>query len=376
MADLLQGSLGHVVVVGGCGFLGHHIVQQLSHNVETRVSVLDLFTNRNRIDSPRISYYDCDITNLETVREIFAKTKPDVVIHTASPVFSGPQNELMYRVNVVGTDNLLKAAQEYGTRAFVYTSSASAIMGPVGTDIINADERWPVVYGDAQPEYYTTTKVLAEKAVLAANRTPATLLTCAIRPAGIFGEGDVQALPGMLTASRKGQSKFQLGPNNNLFDFTYVGNVAYAHLLAAVALMHTHKLSVAPLDSERVDGEAFFITNDQPVYFWDFARTVWREAGDKVAVDPSKIWILSTSLGLLIAGIMEWIFWIFGKTPNLDRSKVRFSAMSRYYSIDKAKKRLGYEPIVDIEEGIKRGMKDLLRREAEANAQKTDKKGQ
>jgi sterol-4alpha-carboxylate 3-dehydrogenase (decarboxylating) len=180
----------------------------------------------------------------------------------------------------------------------------------------------------------------------------------------------------MLTASRKGQSRFQLGPNENLFDFTYVKNVAHAHLLAAVGLLTTATLNITPLDTERIDGEAFFITNDSPVYFWDLARTVFREGGDTVGVDPSKIWTLSTEFALVIATIAEFVFGIFGKTPNLDRPKVRYSVMTRYYNISKAKHRLGYFPIVDLEEGIKRGVKAWLEKEAQAKTDSASKKVQ
>jgi sterol-4alpha-carboxylate 3-dehydrogenase (decarboxylating) len=279
----------------------------------------------------------------------------------------------MYKVNVDGTDNLLNVARETGVKAFVYTSSASVIMDKEN-DVINADERWPVISGKEQPEYYTHTKGLAETAVLLANRTPPTFLTCSIRPAGIFGPGDVQMLPGLLQASRKGQTKFQLGPNTSLFDFTYVENVAHGHLLGLIHLLETSKRNAAPLDDEKVDGEAFFISNGSPVYFWDFARRVWKEAGDKNALYPAKAFILGTNLALTIASILGLILGIFGKEPSLNRTKVRYSTMTRYYSIQKAQQRLGYEPIVELEEGIKRGMKDILEREAAAQKSLNEKK--
>ncbi|QDS67796.1 hypothetical protein FKW77_006884 [Venturia effusa] len=359
-----QDDLGHVIVIGGCGFVGHHIVSLLlSRHPKTTVSTLDLRTSRNRIDNPNASYHDCDITDLPALQRLFTELKPDAVIHTASPVAFGIPTSVMLKVNVEGTDNLLKAARDVGVKAFVFTSSASVVMD-AENDLINADERWPVVVGKAQPEYYTHTKGLAELAVLKANRSTDGFLTCAIRPAGIFGPGDVQLLPGLLEASRKGQSKFQLGPNTNLFDFTYVENIAHGHILALVALLHTSKLATAPLDHERVDGEAFFVTNDSPVYFWDMARRVWKEAGDKNALDPSAIWVLGTQLALTLATVMEWVMWVFGKVPNLNRAKVRYSVMTRYYSVEKAKMRLGYAPIVDLEEGIRRGVRAILESEA------------
>jgi sterol-4alpha-carboxylate 3-dehydrogenase (decarboxylating) len=200
-------------------------------------------------------------------------------------------------------------------------------------------------------------------AVLEANRSSKSFLTCAIRPAGIFGEGDVQVLPPMVKAAKAGQSRFQLGANENMFDFTYVGNVAHAHLLAAVGLLATSEMAIAPLDTEKIDGEPFFITNDQPTYFWDFAHSVYREAGATVGVDPKTVWHIGADMAITIANLAEWALWPFGKSPNLTKSRVRFSTLTRYYNITKAKQRLGYAPIVSLEEGIKRGVRDVLARE-------------
>ena len=212
---------------------------------------------------------------------------------------------------------------------------------------------------------------MGEIDVLSANRSQPNFLTCAIRPAGIMGEGDVQMLPKMLTALRKGQNKFQVGTNDNLFDFTYVENVAHGHLLAVYALLHTLKMgSTVPLDTERVDGEAFFITNGQPVYFWDFARAVWHEAGDTLPL--SSVWKLSRDLMWWIGAILEWIFFFLGRTPNLTRQQVKYSCITRYYSIDKARKRLGYAPVVDLDEGIRRGVRHILEEEDRVK----EKKGQ
>ena len=203
-------------------------------------------------------------------------------------------------------------------------------------------------------------QAIAEHAVLSANRSPSTFLTCALRPAGIFGEGDAQAIPNILKASRRGQSKFQLGNNENLFDWTYVGNVAHAHLLAVIALLQTSKMNTTPLDTERVDGEAFFITNDSPVPFWDFARAVWREGGDTAGMDLSKVWVLPADFALTIAAILERVLGVFGKKPSLQTSAVRFSTITRYYNISKAKARLGYRPIVSLEEGVKRAVSHCI----------------
>ena len=345
---------GSVLIVGGCGFLGHHIVSQIRNVPSTRISVLDLRIDRNRV--PGVAYYDGNITSPETVRNILEKVIPDVIIHTASPIVNSLNETLYRKVNVDGTRTLLECASQVpSTKAFVYTSSASVVHDNV-SDLIMADESLPVLQSPEQTELYSLTKGIADDLVRAANRKRSQMLTCSLRPAGIFGDGDVQMLPQMLKAYEEGKTRFQLGTNENLFDFTYVGNVAYAHLLAAQKLLETHHSK--PLEEERVDGEAFFITNDEPFYFWDFTHAVWAAAGDKTK--PEEIWIIPKSIGLVLATVVEWIFWVlfWGKRePSLTRKKIKFSAMTRTYCVEKAKRRLGYKPIVDMRTGISKGVK-------------------
>jgi sterol-4alpha-carboxylate 3-dehydrogenase (decarboxylating) len=181
----------------------------------------------------------------------------------------------------------------------------------------------------------------------------------------MFGEGDVQLLPPGLSAYFKGQTRVQIGTNDNLFDFTEITNVAHAHHLCLAALLATRDRldagGAAPLDHEKVDGEAFLITNDSPVYFFDFARAAWSAAGDKTEL--SQVWWLSRDVGMFIASLMEIIFSLFrlGK-PNLTRQHVQYMSMTRYFNIDKAKRRLGYVPVVKMDEGIRKGVKDALYR--------------
>lgn len=153
------------------------------------------------------------------------------------------------------------------------------------SELVNVDESTPVVRNQMQTETYRLTKAIAEDLVLAANRRhQSKMQTVSIRPAGMFGEGDVQIIPAMMKAYETGKTIFQLGRNDNLFDFTHVTNVAHAHILAAEILVRNHNLSFQSsslsLNDKRVDGEAFFITNDDPVFFWDFVRRVWAAAGE------------------------------------------------------------------------------------------------
>jgi sterol-4alpha-carboxylate 3-dehydrogenase (decarboxylating) len=118
---------------------------------------------------------------------------------------------------------------------------------------------------------------------------------------------------------------------------------------------------VVPLDHERVDGEAFIITNDSPVYFWDFARAVWRAAGNPAGTE--KVWILNRSLGITFGYVSEVISHILGRKPTLTRKGIIYSSMTRYYNITKAKAILRYKPLYTLQEGIERGVKFFLEQE-------------
>ena len=188
-----------------------------------------------------------------------------------------------------------------------------------------------------------------------------TFQTCAIRPSGIIGVGDYVVLPGVLEAYYRGQTKFQLGSNRNLFDFTDNTNVAHAHCLAAVKLHEQWKMTKLPGPDMRVDGEVFIVTNDEPRFFWDFTRRVWQIAGDKTR--PDEIVTIPRFPAMVIATMLEWVWWAIGLgEPPLSRTKVRLSCMTRYFCIDKAKKRLGYAPLISLDDALTRGVNDCKRR--------------
>lgn len=154
-------DIGKVLVIGGCGFLGHHIVTLLHSSYTCTIAVVDLHTTRNRRpDSDGVKYYNGDITSIESLLPIFQQVKPEVVIHTASPTLMGASKALYYKVNVEGTKCVIEACQKTAVTALVYTSSASVISDN-SSDLINADERWPVIPPSSQTEYYSQTKAIA-----------------------------------------------------------------------------------------------------------------------------------------------------------------------------------------------------------------------
>lgn len=158
-------SLSTVLVTGGSGGLASKILELFSQRGCKRLHSIDIRQPSHLLHG--VTYHLGDLTDVDAMRQIFHEVKPDVVIHTASPRFDTP-NHIMYKVNVEGTKNLVQIAQESGAHSFVYTSSASVISDGK-TDLENADESYPVILGDQQPEYYTHTKALAETYVLLQN---------------------------------------------------------------------------------------------------------------------------------------------------------------------------------------------------------------
>lgn len=346
-------ELGSVLVVGGCGFLGHHIVRQLLQASDvTQVTVLDLTTHLYRIDGAH--YMSGSITSSEDVMCALNTAKPNVIFHTVSPQALG-SNDQFTEVNVNGTRNLLECSQVCGfARAFVYTSSSSVVHDNY-SDLAGATEDWPVLFAPQQPEHYSHTKALAENIVLKANAV-AGIRTCVIRPAGMFGEGDRTATGNVIASAKEGNHKIQIGDNSKLFDWTYVENNADAQILAARALLRSH--TRLPPDNLRVDGEAFVITNDEPWPFWTFLRTMGAAAG--YPTKEEDIWVIPASIMWIMVLITEYLYLVFTlgrKQPRFTRAKVKYMTIHRYFDISKAKTRLCYSPKVSMEEGIARTVK-------------------
>lgn len=328
-----------VLVVGGAGFLGRHIVRQLLEHPRFRdhVRVFDL-------RDPQIPGVERAMTgDLRKAEDVVAAVEGcDVVIHvaTATPTSENAlDKELMDGVNVRGTYNVVEACRHAGVRRLVYTSSASVVF--TGEDLDGVDEA-SVPYAAKPHDHYTATKIEGERIVLAANG--ARLATCALRPSGIFGEGDTVMVPTMVRQAKAGKMKYIIGSGRNLWDLTYVGNVAQAHVQAA----------------ERLDigspaaGEAFFITNQEPVPFWQFTGDLLAGLGYE---RPSRR--LPLGLVLTIAMIFEYVIRpllspIVKLSSDFTVFRVRIVTRQRAFCGDKARRLLGYVPRVSVREGLER----------------------
>lgn len=335
-------SVDSVLLIGGSGFLGLHLIQQFYRsNTRPQIHVFDIRPLPDFIPSAfdfkpeEIIFHKGDITSPEDVANAITSGSCNVVVHSASPMH-GLDQKIYEKVNIEGTRNVVEVCKKLNIKALVYTSSAGVIFN--GQDVYNADESWPIP--EVPMDGYNETKAIAEDLVLKANDNNG-LGTVALRPAGIFGPGDRQLVPGLRSVAKAGQTKFQIGDNNNLFDWTYAGNVADAHVLAAQKLLN-------PKTRDSVAGEKFFITNDAPTYFWTLARTVWKADG---IVERYNI-VLQKQIAVAIGYISEFVAKFTGKQPGLTPFRVRVVCAVRYHNISKAKELLDYKPNVSLEDGI------------------------
>lgn len=332
------------LVTGGSGFLGRHLVDALIKRGD-QVTVLDKGVPPGRSD---VEFVDGDVTDPATLDRLV--DGKDVVYHSASIVHTKwNQIDLIRRVNVGGTENVIRAMKKQGVSKLVYVSSASVVYE--GGDVCNGDETMP--YATRFPAPYAETKSIAERTVLAERE----LYTCALRPHTVFGPGDTRMVPVILEKARKGRLRLAVGKPGRLTDFTYVTNVVDACLAAADRLGPDAK----------INGQAYFITNGEPLVFWDFVRRIITPLGYKgpVATIPYPI-----AYGA--AWVRETFDTLRGGTLNSEESLSRFTidylCSHHYYNIAKAERDLAYKPAVNMDEGIARTVAALKSEMSARNA--------
>lgn len=356
-----------VLVLGGCGGLGYHIIQQLLDTKKaTDVTAFDIRTEINRV--PGAKYIEGSITSERDVRDALDTVKPKVIMHTVSPQMGSTNTHKVYEhVNVGGTKILLDCIAETDyVKALVYTSSSSVIHNNI-TDLVDATEdgEGRLFYWPETAEFYSHTKAVAEDLIQGANGRKG-LLTTRLRGSFLFSERDTLATPKMIANARTGRTKFQIGDGTNLFDLTYTGNTAHAHILAADALLRESDGRADREGPLKVNGEAFVITNDDHWPFWDFIRAIAAEAGHPVPKE--KVIVIPALVYYCFAVIAEWAVWAFSlgfKESKINRRMVKYLTMTRTFDISKAKERLGYRPQTSMQEGIKRTVQYYLAHESD-----------
>ncbi|CAL5204923.1 unnamed protein product [Lathyrus oleraceus] len=344
---------GWCVVTGGRGFAARHLVETLIRLNTYCVRIADLGPTielepseqlgllGQALHSGRAQYVSVDLRNKAQLLKAFEGV--EAVFHMAAPNSSINNYQLHYSVSVEGTKNVIEACVELKVKRLVYTSSPSVVFDGVH-GVHNGNESLP--YPPKHNDHYSATKAEGEALVIKANGTSG-LLTCCIRPSSIFGPGDKLLVPSLVDAARAGKSKFIIGDGNNLYDFTYVENVAHAHICADRALASEESIS------EKAAGQAYFITNMEPIKFWEFMSLILEGLGYQRPRIKIPAFVV-----MPIAHLVELVYRLLGpygmKVPQLTPSRIRLLSCTRSYDSSKAKDRLGYVPIITLQEGLRR----------------------
>lgn len=323
-----------ILVTGGGGFLGTHIIEELLKNSKYMVTNFSRHTY-SHLEDIGVPTIKGDLRKAEDVERALAQGF-DAIFHVAALAGVWGKHEDYYGINYLGTKNLIESAKKHGVKRFVYTSTPSVVFNK--ENLLGVGEEQP--YATEFLNSYSETKTLAEKFVLASNDGK-DFLTCAIRPHLIWGPGDPHLFPRVIQKGKEGKLKI-VGDGGNMVDIIYVGNAALAHVQAFEHLTLGSK----------VCGEAYFVGQERPVNLWSFINDVLAQ----VKVEPVTSSI-SVSLAYKLGWFLEKVFKLLGiKKP--EPPMTRFVALnlgkSHYFSHEKAKRDFGYTPVVTIEEGLKR----------------------
>src|SRR6201996_4049069 len=337
MADAsLTTELGTVLVTGGSGFVGANLVTTL---LDRGYHVRSFDRAPSPLPQhPKLEVLQGDIT--DTAVCAAAVDGIDTVFHTAAIIelmgggsVTEEYRQRSYAVNVEGTKNLVHAGQQAGVKRFVYTASNSVVMG--GQRISGGDETLP--YTDRFADLYTETKVVAEKLVLSQNGIDG-LLTCAIRPSGIWGRGDQTMFRKVFESVLAGHVKVLVGRKAARLDNSYVHNLIHGFILAAENLVPG---GTAP-------GQAYFINDAEPVNMFEFARPV-------IAACGKRLPRLRVSGAAVRAAMLGWqrLHFRFGiPQPMLEPLAIERLYLDNHFSIAKATRDLGYRPLFTTEQAM------------------------
>ncbi len=222
----------NVLVTGGAGFIGSHIVDRLVADGHSVAAVDILATGKRAHVNPQAALYEIDIRS-PALAAAFEAARPEVVFHVAahasvSESVRDPMHDA--EVNVLGTLNVLQQCAAYGVGRFVFSSTGGALYGE--PERLPADEEHPVrplsPYGaskDAAEAYVRTLcsfsgiryTILRYGNVYGSRQDP-------------FGEAGVVAI--FAKAMMRGQRPTIFGDGSHERDYVYVDDVVQANVLA------------------------------------------------------------------------------------------------------------------------------------------------
>lgn len=314
-----------VLVTGGTGFTGKALVKRLIEDGHEVVS-LDY---QEGLKTDEISSWGAKvIIGSVTDKEVVERSMDGVeIVHHLAAAFRelDVPNSYYEEVNVGGTKNVLASAHAQGVKKFIYCSTCG-VHGNVANP--PAGEDAPIQPAD----YYQRTKYEAEPLVSAYCEKG--MNTVILRPAAIYGPGDPERF--FMIFKRVNKGVFPMfGSGKTYYHPLYIDNLIDALILA-----------MAP---GKGVGEAYLIADEEYVEIETLVRKTAAALGVEVKIPRFPV------LPLVIAGhVCETIYKPFHVTPPIFPRRVDWYRQNRAFKIDKAKRDLGYQPKVGLDEGLRR----------------------
>jgi nucleoside-diphosphate-sugar epimerase len=313
-----------VALTGASGYTGGRLLEVLRGRGDDVTALVRPPSVSDRLRRSGAALVEGDLESREALDRLVEGA--DAVLHVAAVYRTAGHPDSYYRdVNVGGTERLLEAAAAAGVRRFVHTSTVG-VHGHVENP--PADETAPVAPGDV----YQATKAEAEALALEFHRRRG-LPVAVVRPGAIYGPGETRLLK-LFRAIARGRYAL-VGDGQSFYHPVYIDDLVQGFILA--------------LEGEDAVGESFLICGPEYVTQADLAALVAKHTGGRVL--PFRI----PARPIQLAGdIVEAICVPLGIEPPLHRRRVDFWTKSRAFSIEKARRVLGYDPQVHLEEGIAR----------------------
>jgi nucleoside-diphosphate-sugar epimerase len=315
------------LITGATGLVGSHVAERAREiGLRTRALVRGASDTR-LLDRLGVEKVDGELVDPESLHKATAGVT--LIVHCAAKVGDwGPVDE--YRsVNVRGVEHLLNAAEASGTlRRFIHISSLGVYEG---RDHHGTDESVPP--STTGMDGYTLTKIEAEELVLRHVRDaklPATIL----RPGFIYGPRDRTVLPRLLERLKSGQVKY-FGTGEQLINNTFVVNLV--------------DVIFDVLDKPQTIGQIYNVTDGTCVSKRDFISTVASLAGYEVPRAAVPLGVAK-----FLTAVSEKVYRLLKKkeAPLLSNARFKFLGLNLDFSIEKAKRELGYKPRYTFNEGM------------------------